>query len=104
MPCTRPDFGGALFNFRLFLKLGAPSCLGPGASCPPCPPPLSAALVLAEFTIVAMFKLLIIIKLYQNLGAMLATQLNHMVNENKLDAKAIIRLDKYICNVIQGTR
>ena len=51
-----------------------------------------------------MFKLLIIIKLYQNLGAMLATQLNYMVNENKLDAKAIIRLDKYICNVIQGTR
>ena len=35
MPCTRPDFDEALFNFRIFLKLGAPSCLGPGASCPP---------------------------------------------------------------------
>ena len=44
MPCTRPDFDGALFNFRIFLKLGAPTCLGPGASWPPCPPPLSAAL------------------------------------------------------------
>ena len=44
MPCTRPDFDEALFNFRIFLKLGAPSCLGPGASFPPCPPPPSAAL------------------------------------------------------------
>ena len=39
MPCTRPDFDEAFFNFRIFLKLRAPSCLGPGASCPPCPPP-----------------------------------------------------------------
>ena len=45
MPCTRPDFDGALFNFRIFLKLGAPTCLGSGASCPPLPPPLSAALI-----------------------------------------------------------
>ena len=30
-----PDFDGALFNFRIFLKLGAPTCMGPGASCPP---------------------------------------------------------------------
>ena len=37
MPCTRLDFDGALFNFRIFLKLGAPTCLGPGASCPPAP-------------------------------------------------------------------
>ena len=47
MPYTRPDFDGALFNFRIFLKLVASTCLGPGASCPPppCPlPPLSAAL------------------------------------------------------------
>ncbi|XP_046840478.1 replication protein A 70 kDa DNA-binding subunit-like [Xenia sp. Carnegie-2017] len=36
--------------------------------------------------------------------AMLATQLNHMVNENEIEAKAVIRLDKYICNVIQSTR
>ena len=43
MPGTCPDFDGALFNFRIFLKLGAPTCLGPGASCPPAPPPLSAA-------------------------------------------------------------
>ena len=35
---------------------------------------------------------------------MLATQLNHMVGDNQLDAKAIVRLDKYICNVIQGAR
>ena len=40
---TRPDFDRALINFRTFLKLGAPTCLGPGASCPPCP--LSAALL-----------------------------------------------------------
>ena len=39
-PCTRPDFDGA-FNFRIFLNLRALTCLGPGASCPPCPPPLS---------------------------------------------------------------
>ena len=42
MPCTRPDFDGALFNFRIFLKLGAPTCLGPGVSSPP---PLLAALL-----------------------------------------------------------
>ena len=35
MPCTRPNFDVALFNFRIFLKLGAPTCLEPGASCPP---------------------------------------------------------------------
>ena len=39
MPCTRPDFDEALFNFRIFLKLGAPSCLGPGQVVPPAPPP-----------------------------------------------------------------
>ena len=43
MPCTRPDFDRALFNFSIFLKLGVLTCLGPGASCPPAPP-LSAAL------------------------------------------------------------
>ena len=42
-----PDFDEALFNFRIFFKLGAPTCLGPGASCSPCPPPLSAALATA---------------------------------------------------------
>ena len=36
---TSPDFNGALFNFRIFFKLGAPTCLGPGASWPPSPPP-----------------------------------------------------------------
>lgn len=36
--------------------------------------------------------------------AMLATQLNYMVSNDELDAKAIIRLDKYICNIIQETR
>ena len=44
MPCTRHDFDRALFNFSIFLKLGALTCLGPGASCPLCPLPLSAAL------------------------------------------------------------
>ena len=45
MPCTRPDFDGAILmgpfdgGFRIFLKLGAPTCLGPGASCPSSPPP-----------------------------------------------------------------
>ena len=28
MPYSRPDFNGALLNFRLILKLGAPSRLG----------------------------------------------------------------------------
>ena len=28
MPCTCPDFDGALFNFRIFLKLGAPRDAG----------------------------------------------------------------------------
>jgi replication factor A1 len=42
--------------------------------------------------------------LHQYLGAMLATQLNYMVSNDELDAKAIIRLDKYICNIIQETR
>ena len=49
LPCTRPDFDGALFNFRIFLKLGAPTCLGPGASCPPCPPPLGGPVCRLEF-------------------------------------------------------
>ena len=30
-----PILTGSIFNFRIFLKLGAPTCLGPGASCPP---------------------------------------------------------------------
>lgn len=37
-------------------------------------------------------------------GAMLATQLNELVNNGELEVKAIIRLDKYICNTIQETR
>ncbi|XP_028417884.1 replication protein A 70 kDa DNA-binding subunit-like [Dendronephthya gigantea] len=36
--------------------------------------------------------------------AMLATQLNDMVVDNQLDTKAVIRLDKYICNIIHETR
>lgn len=39
MPYARPDFDGASLNVRLFLKLEAPSRLGPWASYP-----LSAAL------------------------------------------------------------
>ena len=38
------------------------------------------------------------------LGAMLATQLNDMVNNGELEPKAIVRLDKFICNTIQETR
>ena len=40
MPCTRPDFNGALFNFRIFLKLEAPTGWGPGQVAQPLPPPL----------------------------------------------------------------
>ena len=36
--------------------------------------------------------------------AMLATQLNHMVSGNEIEVNAVIRLDKYICNIIQETR
>lgn len=35
---------------------------------------------------------------------MLATQLNHLVLSKEIEVKAVIRLDKYICNIIQETR
>ena len=38
MPFACPDFDRGLFNFRIFLKLGAPTCLGPRESCLPTPP------------------------------------------------------------------
>lgn len=37
-------------------------------------------------------------------AAMLATQLNHLVLSKEIEVKAVIRLDKYICNIIQETR
>ncbi|RMX48537.1 hypothetical protein pdam_00021595 [Pocillopora damicornis] len=37
-------------------------------------------------------------------AAMLATQLNEMVTSEQLEVKAVIQLNKYICNVIQETR
>ncbi|CAH3021049.1 unnamed protein product [Porites evermanni] len=37
-------------------------------------------------------------------SAMLATQLNHLVLSQEIEVKAVIRLDKYICNIIQETR
>lgn len=37
-------------------------------------------------------------------SAMLATQLNEMVTSEQLEVKAVIQLNKYICNVIQETR
>ena len=38
---TQPDFDRALLNFRLFLKLGTPSWLGPRGKLPLQPPSLS---------------------------------------------------------------
>lgn len=37
-------------------------------------------------------------------SAMLATQLNDLVTSKDVEVKAVVRLDKYICNVIQETR
>ncbi|KAJ7377288.1 single-stranded DNA binding [Desmophyllum pertusum] len=37
-------------------------------------------------------------------SAMLATQLNDLVISKQIEVKAVIRLDKYICNIIQETR
>ena len=37
-------------------------------------------------------------------AAMLATQLNDLVISKQIEVKAVIRLDKYICNIIQETR
>ena len=39
MPYTRPDFDGALLNFRLILKLGVPVGLGAGQVAPLLPSP-----------------------------------------------------------------
>ena len=44
MPCTRLDFGGALFNFRIFSSWGPLLVWGPGQVAPL--PPLSAALTI----------------------------------------------------------
>ena len=38
------------------------------------------------------------------LAAMLATQLNDLVTSKVLEVKAVVQLDKYICNIIQETR
>lgn len=35
---------------------------------------------------------------------MLGTQLNDKVHSKEIEVKAIVQLDKYICNVIQETR
>jgi len=35
---------------------------------------------------------------------MLGTQLNDLVTSNQIDAKAVVQLDKYVCNTIQETR
>lgn len=35
---------------------------------------------------------------------MLATQLNDLVISKHIEAKAVVQLDKYICNIIQETR
>ena len=65
MPCTNPEFDGAWFNFRIFLKFGAPTCLGPGQVASPAPPSLLAALVfihrkpsatIGDFCLVAIIK------------------------------------------------
>ena len=37
-------------------------------------------------------------------AAMLGTQLNYLVTENKIQKNCIIRLDKYLCNTISGRR
>jgi len=37
-------------------------------------------------------------------SAMLGTQLNDMVNEEMVEVKAIIKMNRFTCNVIQGTR
>ncbi|EDO36119.1 predicted protein [Nematostella vectensis] len=37
-------------------------------------------------------------------SAMLATQLNDKVTDGEIEVKAVVRLDKYICNIIQETR
>ncbi|XP_015754913.1 PREDICTED: replication protein A 70 kDa DNA-binding subunit-like [Acropora digitifera] len=37
-------------------------------------------------------------------SAMLATQLNDLVISKHIEAKAVVQLDKYICNIIQETR
>ena len=38
------------------------------------------------------------------LAAMLGTQLNDLVTSNQIDVKAVVQLDKYVCNTIQETR
>ena len=38
------------------------------------------------------------------LAAMLATQLNDLVTSKEIEVKAVVQLDKYICNIIQETR
>ena len=38
------------------------------------------------------------------LAAMLGTQLNDLVTSNQIEAKAVVQLDKYVCNTIQETR
>ena len=47
---------------------------------------------------------IIIIIILSIAAVMLATQLNEKVEQGLLDTNAIVRLDKYICNVIQPDR
>ena len=37
-------------------------------------------------------------------AAMLATQLNHMVTSNAIQRNGIIKLTKYLCNIVSGRR
>jgi enterochelin esterase-like enzyme len=36
--------------------------------------------------------------------AMLATQLNELVNDGQLQPKCVVRLNEYICNTVHGRR
>ena len=49
MPYTCSDVDWALFNFRLFLKLGSPSRFGAQVKLPPLPPPLTVTLTMNAF-------------------------------------------------------
>ncbi|XP_068750637.1 replication protein A 70 kDa DNA-binding subunit-like [Montipora capricornis] len=50
------------------------------------------------------YRLVVSDGIYLYTSAMLATQLNDLVTSKQIEVKAVIRLDKYICNIIQETR